>query len=74
MFTIGQFARLAKVSARTIRHYEAIGLLSSSGRGENNYRQFDSSQLDRIEKIRELQRLGFSLDEIQKILTVSNQK
>lgn len=72
MFTIGQFARLAKVSARTIRHYEAIGLLSSSGRGENNYRQFDSSQLDRIEKIRELQRLGFSLDEIQKILTVSN--
>lgn len=73
MFTIGQFAKLAQVSPRTVRHYEAIGLLASSGRGENNYRQFDSSQLDRIKRIRELQSLGFCLDEIQKILTVSKQ-
>jgi DNA-binding transcriptional MerR regulator len=72
MFSIGRFATLAKVSARTVRHYEATGLLKSSGRGLNNYRQFDSEQLERMKRIRDLKELGFSLKEIQKILAVSS--
>ncbi len=71
MISVGRFAELAKVSARTVRYYESVGLLPSSSRGENNYRHYDVKLLDRMNRIRDLQDLGFSLDEIKQIINFS---
>lgn len=71
MLSIGRFAQLAQVSPRTIRYYESIGLIESGSRGENNYRYYDARLVDKVEKIRDLQGLGFSLDEIKDIVQVS---
>ena len=67
MISIGQFAKRAKVSARTVRYYESIGLLITD-RGSNNYRTYSKALLARMEKIRDLQSLGFSLEEIKEII------
>ncbi|HWU43258.1 MAG TPA: MerR family transcriptional regulator, partial [Bdellovibrio sp.] len=72
MLSIGQFADRAQVSARTVRHYEAIGLLPASRRGENNYRYYDQQLLERMNRIRDLQALGFSLEEVKAIINISN--
>lgn len=72
MISIGQFAKSAQVSARTVRYYESIGLLPAPTRGENNYRFYDQKWLQRMNRIRDLQSLGFSLDDIKIILPFSD--
>ena len=65
MFMIGDFAQLARVSARVLRHYDRIGLLhpvhvdASSG-----YRYYGASQLADVNRIVALRDLGFGLAEI----------
>ena len=45
MFTIGEFSKLSRVSARMLRHYDRIGLLSPANVGEENgYRYYEASQ------------------------------
>lgn len=68
MLSVGQFAQLAKVSARTVRYYESVGLLPPPVRGENNYRYYDQKLLERMIRIRELQGLGFNLDDIKTVI------
>lgn len=72
MLSVGKFAELAQVSTRTVRFYESIGLLPPSKRRENNYRYYDKKWLERMEQIRDLQSLGFSLEEVKKILLVDS--
>lgn len=72
MLTIGQFAELAGVSSRTIRFYESLNLIPSSQRHENNYRYYDKSQVLIVKKIRSLQDLGFSLDEIRQVIQTTD--
>ena len=72
MLSIGQFAEMAQVSARTVRYYESIGLLPQSSRGENNYRYYDRQWLSRMTRIRDLQSLGFSLEDIKVIINFSD--
>ncbi|MBC7466225.1 MAG: MerR family transcriptional regulator [Bdellovibrio sp.] len=72
MLSIGQFADKAQVSARTVRYYESIGLLPTSNRGENNYRFYSEKLLERMNRIRDLQGLGFSLDDIKIIISFSD--
>ncbi len=72
MLSIGQFAEKAQVSARTVRYYESIGLLPKSTRGENNYRFYNQSLLEQMNRIRDLQDLGFSLDNIKMIIRFSD--
>ncbi len=74
MLSVGQFAKLAKVSARTVRYYETFGLLPAPIRRENNYRFYDQRLLGRMDRIRELQSLGFSLEEIRDALHFSNEQ
>lgn len=69
MLSIGQFAEMAQVSPRTVRYYESIGLLPKSSRGENNYRYYHQNWLPRLVRIRDLQSLGFSLDDIKVIIS-----
>ncbi|WP_042269893.1 MerR family DNA-binding protein [Paraburkholderia heleia] len=67
---INEIAKLAGLSKDGIRHYEEMGLITSTPReaGSRIYREYDASVLDTIEMIRGAQRLGFSLKEIGPLL------
>jgi len=66
--SIGRLAKAANVSPRAVRHYESLGLISATCRGENNYRYFSDAAIERIGRILDLQNLGFSLHEIRDVL------
>jgi len=67
---INEIARIAGMSKDGIRHYEEMGLIASTPReaGSRTYRDYDPAGLDTIEKVRQAQRLGFSLKEIGPLL------
>jgi DNA-binding transcriptional MerR regulator len=70
---ISDAAARAGVSARTLRYYEELGLLTPSGYtsgGERRYRPDDLTQLDRILELREV--LGMNLEEIKGFLDSEN--
>ena len=69
-YLIGQLAKLAGVKPDTVRFYERTGLLPKPGRSPNGYRSYDEPTLDKIRFIRKAQSLGFSLDEIRRILNL----
>ena len=58
--TVGQVAALARVSVRTLHHYDEIGLLRPSGRSDAGYRLYDDSDLDRLHQVLLYRGLGFS--------------
>ncbi|MCO1659956.1 MerR family transcriptional regulator [Pseudonocardia humida] len=69
MWRIGQVARMAGVSARTLRHYDRIGLLAPAAVGHaTGYRWYGVAELARLERIRGLQRLGLPLHRIVEVL------
>jgi DNA-binding transcriptional MerR regulator len=67
---IGQIAEQSGIPIRTIRYYEALGLLKSSDRSEGGFRQFSPQVLTRLAFIKRAQSLGLSLEEIGEILQV----
>jgi DNA-binding transcriptional MerR regulator len=67
-YTVGQVARAAHVTVRTLHHYDEIGLLSPSGRSPAGYRRYDDADLERLQLIRAYRELGFPLEEIAEIL------
>lgn len=68
---IGQLARLAGVKADSVRFYERSGLLARPVRSANGYRAYDEAALARLRFIKKAQSLGFTLDEIKRILSLS---
>ncbi|MCX6593186.1 MAG: MerR family transcriptional regulator [Acidobacteria bacterium] len=65
MFGIGEFARLARVSVKTLRHYDEADLLKPAHVArDTGYRYYRASQLPRLNRILILKELGFSLDQI----------
>lgn len=66
--TVGDVARLAGVSVRTLHHYDEIGLLPPSGRSESGYRLYSATDLERLRRILFYRALDFGLDEIAEIL------
>ena len=64
MYSIGQLAKIAGVSNRTLRYYEELGLIVPKSRGENRYRYYDESHLQRLNTVKILQESGFALKEI----------
>lgn len=59
---IGELARRAGVSTRTLRHYEALGLVTAR-RAANGYRDYGGAELRAVAEIRSLAELGFTLEE-----------
>lgn len=67
-FKIGEVARLSGVGIDTLRFYEKNGLLENPARTSGNYRVYSQSVLERLKFIKQAQALGFSLDEIRRII------
>lgn len=65
---IGEFSRLMQTTVKTLRHYEQIGLLLPDEVDEaTGYRYYRMEQMQRLNTIKDLKSLGFSLDEIKDI-------
>jgi MerR family copper efflux transcriptional regulator len=71
---ITQLARRAGVGIDTVRYYERQGLLAPKVRIASGYRRYGALELARLRFIRRAQRLGFSLNEIQALLSLSAQR
>src|SRR5687767_4758516 len=65
---VGEVARLAHITVRTLHHYDEIGLLAPSGRSESGYRRYSEADLQRLHQILLFRELGFPLDAIQQLL------
>ena len=65
---IGEFSQMMQVTVKTLRHYEQKGLLLPDEVDEwTGYRYYSIEQMQKLNTIRDLQRLGFSLDEIKEL-------
>lgn len=65
---IGEFARRAGVTPRTVRYYEGLGLLGPSEREGSGFRYYTEAELARLQKINALKELGLSLEEIATVI------
>ena len=66
---IGEFSQLMQVTVKTLRHYESKGLLMPEQVDEwTGYRYYGLNQMQRLNDIRQMQGLGFSLEEIKELL------
>ena len=65
---IGQAAEASGVSAKMIRHYEAIGLMAKARRTDSGYRIYDGNDVHTLRFIRRGRALGFSMKEIEQLL------
>jgi DNA-binding transcriptional MerR regulator/effector-binding domain-containing protein len=69
VFRIGEFSKIAQVSMRMLRHYDAIGLFHPERvDATSGYRYYSARQLPAINRIVALRMLGMSLDEIGRIV------
>lgn len=68
-YTAGGLARLAGVSARTVRFYDKKGLLKPVAYTDGGYRLYDNRSVLQLQKIRLLQYAGLSLEQIGHMMT-----
>ncbi len=64
----GELARLARVSTDTLRHYERKGVIAAPRRLRNGYRMYEAETLERVRLVRRALSVGFTLDELARIL------
>lgn len=66
--TVGEAARLSTVSAKMVRHYESLGLLSKVARTDSGYRQYTQADVRSLQFIKRARDLGFSMAEIAELV------
>ncbi len=71
---IGELARTTSTKVETIRFYEKIGVLPEPGRTSANYRDYGAAHLARLSFIRRARDLGFTLDQVRELLTLSDDR
>ncbi|MFI0236048.1 MerR family transcriptional regulator [Streptomyces sp. NPDC016845] len=69
---IGEVAARTELSLRTIRHYEETGLVIPSARSQGGFRLYTEADVARLMVIRRMKPLGFTLDEMRDLLTVTD--
>lgn len=67
---IGEVAERTQLSLRTIRHYDQVGLVPPSARSEGGFRLYTEADVERLNHVRRITPLGFSLEETAEILTL----
>ena len=68
---IGQLSKITGVSVRTIRHYENLGLITSSGTDEH-FRNYEESHIHTIKMIKMALSVGIKLRDILEILSTNS--
>ena len=68
LLQVGELAKCAGVSVRTLHHYQAIGLLIPTTRSHSGYRLYDKSAIIRLQQITSLRAVGMSLAAIENFL------
>ena len=69
---IGELATATSTKVETVRYYEKIGLLAAPARSASNYRAYGSDHLARLSFIRRARYLGFTLEAVRELLTLSD--
>jgi DNA-binding transcriptional MerR regulator len=67
-WTVGELARLAGITVRTLHHYDRIGLVRPGERTSAGYRSYDGRDLDRLQQVLVYRELGFPLEEVATLL------
>lgn len=67
-YSVGTVARIARVTVRTLHHYDEIGLLLPTGRSAAGYRLYTDADIERLQQIRFHREFGMALEEIRRIL------
>lgn len=68
-YTVQKLSRLARVSSRTLRFYDEIGILKPARINSSGYRIYGQKEVDRLQHILFYKELGFSLHQIKEIVT-----
>jgi MerR family transcriptional regulator, copper efflux regulator len=68
MMRIGELAEQAKVTPRTVRYYESLGLIPTGEREGSGQHRYPEETVLRLKKIEQLKALGLSLQEISKVI------
>ena len=68
LMRIGELARKTRVTPRTVRYYESLGLIPQGEREGGGQHRYPEQTVQRLEKIDQLKTLGLSLEEIGKVI------
>jgi DNA-binding transcriptional MerR regulator len=69
LMQIGEVARRAGITLRTVRYYEQLGLIQHAVRTKGGFRLYDEAELRKLELIRDMQDLDFPLARIRKLFS-----
>jgi MerR family transcriptional regulator, thiopeptide resistance regulator len=67
-YSIGQVAKLARVTVRRLHYYDQVDLLHPSERSATGYRRYSHDDLERLQRILCYRQLGFALEQIKAII------
>ena len=70
-YSINELAKLAGISSRTLRYYDKQGLLKARRNPENNYRYYEESEVDQLQKILFLKLFNLPLEQIKQVMQTS---
>ena len=73
LFSIGALSNATGCKVETIRYYEKIGLMPEPARSEGGQRRYHQRHRERLAFIRHSRELGFILEDIRELLTMSEQ-
>lgn len=68
MHQIGEVAEAVRLSLRTIRHYEEVGLVPPSGRTSGGFRLYTEDDIERLRLVKHMKPLEFTLEEMRDLL------